>query len=56
MKTFSEVVSMWFSILRTFFRIIVMFVNENVCETVLSISDSTCSEFSAASFIKLSKF
>ena len=37
--------------LKTFLRIFVMFVNEEVCEIVLIISSSTDYEFSAAIFI-----
>ena len=37
--------------LKTFMRILVMFVNEEVCEMLLTISSSTDDEFSAAIFI-----
>ena len=45
-----------FEFLRTFLRILVMFVNEEVCEIVFIISGSTYYEFSVAIFIELSRF
>ena len=51
--------SVWlsgFEFLRTFLRIFVMFVNEEVYEIVFIISGSAYYKFSAAIFIELSRF
>ena len=45
-----------FEFLRNSLRILVMFMNEDVCKVVLIISDSADHEFSAAIFVELLKF
>ena len=47
---------MVFELLRTFTKAFVMFVNEDVCETVLVISDSTDDDFSESIYLIYQSF